>query len=53
MVENTEIPYYKFRLLKGIAEGVEIVKRLPSSFNLDFLNGISFKKGIYHIFLNI
>merc|ERR1712039_265443 len=48
--ENKEEEYIHKRYLNGIAEGCgEIIhdKSLPLCFNLDWLNGVSFKKGCY------
>lgn len=37
----------KFRLLQGIADGPEILNKIPLECNLDHLNYIDFQKGCY------
>lgn len=39
--------YNQFRMLRGIAEGPEIINKIPLECNLDFLNYINFNKGCY------
>ena len=39
--------YMRYRMLHGIAEGPEIVNKIPLECNLDMLNYISFSKGCY------
>ena len=39
--------YLRYRMLHGIAEGPEIVNKIPLECNLDMLNYISFSKGCY------
>ena len=39
--------YSRLRLLHGIAEGPEIVNRIPLECNMDLLNYIDFNKGCY------
>jgi transferase CAF17, mitochondrial len=39
--------YETLRLLHGVAEGPDLVERLPSECNVDLLHGINFAKGCY------
>ena len=46
-VNSSSSKYKRYRILKGIAEGIELYDQIPLECNLDLLNGISFKKGCY------
>lgn len=39
--------YHELRFVNGIAQGAEIVGKIPLETNLEMLNGVSFKKGCY------
>lgn len=39
--------YHRYRMMHGIAEGPEILNKIPLECNLDLLNYISFSKGCY------
>lgn len=39
--------YERFGILNGVASGPPLVDKIPFQYNLDLLNGISFKKGCY------
>lgn len=42
-----DVEYTALRTKLGVAEGSEIVSSIPLEFNLDWLNGINFRKGCY------
>ena len=44
---DAEETYSSYRMSQGIAEGIELVDRIPLECNLDLLNYISFSKGCY------
>jgi folate-binding protein YgfZ len=39
--------YKAYRIAHGVAEGVEVVDRIPLECNMDFLNHVDFRKGCY------
>ena len=41
------LQYDRFRMIHGVAEGSELIDRIPIECNLDLLNYISFTKGCY------
>jgi folate-binding protein YgfZ len=45
--EISELEYFRYRVLSGLGEGLELIGHIPMEMNLDLHHGISFTKGCY------